>query len=124
MELLGTRTEARNSSSSSSNKVSNAFHQEAVTGSQASDGLEGARTLAIETGCMDARGAQRPQSLDGMDAMEAWTGKGTPTMPCRYQTQGMGAAMPEVEPEGYKMTYCKFWESGRCSKGALCTFAR
>merc|ERR1740129_2350832 len=44
-------------------------------------------------------------------------------MPCHYQTQGMGAAMPEVAPDGYKMTYCKFWDSGRCSKGALCTFA-
>merc|ERR1719189_424331 len=62
-----------------------------------------------------------------MDAMEAWTGKGKPTMPCRYQTQGaamgMGATVPDVEPDDYKMTYCKFWDSGRCSRGALCTFA-
>jgi len=115
-EPLATRTEASKSSSSSSNnnKVSSsAPHQDTVADSQAS---EGARAPAMESGGMDSFGAS-------LDVMEAWAGKGKPGMPCHYQTRGMGATVPGVEPDDYKMTYCKFWDSGRCSKGALCTFA-
>jgi len=92
------------------------------------------------------------EGMDGMDAMEAWARKGKPAIPCRYQIRGpgmcrstwaapgdycafshdpevlsaamgMGASAPDAEPDDYKMTYCKYWDSGKCSRGALCTFA-
>lgn len=75
-------------------------------------------------------------------------GKGTKAIPCRFQMRGagmcrngdqcqfshdpdmiaaaqgtVGSVMPNVTSNGYKMTYCRFFDSGKCTRGATCTFA-
>jgi len=111
VELLGTRTESSSSSSSSSNRVGNgALHQDAVASSQ---------PHAAETAGMAAGGAQWPQH--GRHRCDGGLGREGQTSDALLL--GMGAAVPHAKPDNYKMTYCKFWDSGKCSRGAHCTFA-
>jgi len=103
-----------------------------------------------DMGLMAVNGYMDAWGMDGAayppDASGAWGGQGRLALPCRYQMQGPGACRngetmafshppealgaapgmgggmaPEVvRPEDYKMTYCKFWDSGQCTRGEAC----
>jgi len=105
-------------------------------GGSHSQASEGPRSPAIGAGAcgtgMNVGGPQWPEGgtdgIEGMDGMgaEAWARSNTRQQAHGFvhdAAMGMGALIPAAEPDNYKMEYCKYWDSGKCSRGAHCTFA-